>query len=626
MDLLVGPRRVVISRDGSRIAAFGMTPDSGTENWFRIWDVSTGTVIREFRIRDLDTMQWDRDGMRMTGVGLLGFDRKGEDLLCAVSDHRSTGGAGRKPPGMPRSPEHGAISTSIQSVRIGRGSVRWKLPLQTAFPSADLAVSPDGRTGLVVGDLRSLWLVDLKEGKNLRKLSPPPGMLSTRQTTFSPDGKLVALSSYEKGSFLVDVESGKVQVQLSGIEAEVSAHAFSPDGKKLAVACNDASVELWDIASGKRDWRIGGGWTPRLPVPSLALAFSPDGKRIATCGLDNAIHVLDAATGKETVPEDDHTSHIASLTFSPDGKTLATAGGDGTVRLWDAKGRVATDVLRHHEDAVRSVAFSPDGSLMASGGGDNRVIITERSTGEKDKVWELNLPDDGRKKPDSVHTVRFSPDGTRLLAVSSHGTGILMKVDRAKMAALSEGKGIGRGFGQGSSMGRDPILMDVFWEWNGPWGEVGAFTPDGKLLVYQSASDRIRVCEAKTGRPKRILPAGAGDVSCLAISSDSKRIVTGNNKGEARIMDIIRGREIRKWQACPLIVTAITYSPDGRIIATAGAMGKIRLWSADDGELIAERTGHEDGVLALAFSPDGNVLASGGLDGVVYLWHGPEVR
>ena len=66
---------------------------------------------------------------------------------------------------------------------------------------------------------------------------------------FSPDGKTVVTSSWDKTAKLWDAVSGACRATLSGHSNDVSAAAFSPDGKTVVTSSWDKTAKLWDTSS-----------------------------------------------------------------------------------------------------------------------------------------------------------------------------------------------------------------------------------------------------------------------------------------------------------------------------------------------------------------------------------------
>ena len=192
-------------------------------------------------------------------------------------------------------------------------------------------LSAAGEPG-VFGEAR-LW--NVADGKLVRTFQGHQDSLYA--AVLSPDGKLLATSSYDQQIKLWDAATGKELRTLAGHNDAVFDLAFRPDGKILASASGDRTVKLWNVATGERLDTFG------QPLKELyAVAFSPDGKRVAAGGVDNRIRVWQvSADGKENTnpilySRFAHEGAVVKLVYSADGKTLVSAGEDRTVKIWDA--------------------------------------------------------------------------------------------------------------------------------------------------------------------------------------------------------------------------------------------------------------------------------------------------
>jgi|SRR5581483_2564462 len=182
---------------------------------------------------------------------------------------------------------------------------------------------------------------------------------------FSPDGKLLVLTRYDKtAADLWDLRTGRMVKELTGFQtaAPVYDARFSSDGKSL-VYVSRATVQLQDVASGQ----IG----PRLSHDDFVsdVAVSPDGTTVAT-SLARRVQLWPAATGAQPAVLDQPGAALG-VAFSPDGSLLAVATEDGVV-IWDLASR---QQLAKVGQPASAAAFSPDGRSLAVLGRDGTVTV-----------------------------------------------------------------------------------------------------------------------------------------------------------------------------------------------------------------------------------------------------------
>jgi WD40 repeat protein len=112
------------------------------------------------------------------------------------------------------------------------------------------------------------------------------------------------------------------------------------------------------------------------------------------------------------------------------------------------------------------------------------------------------------------------------------------------------------------------------------------------------------------------------NVYSVAISPDSRRVVSGSLDGTVREWDVAGHRQIGASMIGHAgTVRVVAFSPDGHYIASGGEDGTVRIWNADTQLAVgAPLSVNSQTVYAVAFSADGSKMAFGGTDDQVHLW------
>jgi WD40 repeat protein len=401
---------------------------------------------------------------------------------------------------------------------------------------------------------------------------------------------------------------------LSGHSDEVRAVAFSPDGKSViscaGVGNKPREVIRWEVGSGKRLGRA------QLPDGKAFIrTISPDGTRLATTDTlppfhvgPSPVRVWGTADGKQALLLEGHRGTVTSVAFSPDGRWIASTsvvfGPPGkpavpaTLKVWDARMGVARHTFSIPTRLLGNVAFSADSKRLAATA-DQGVKVWEVDTGKEEPPF-LRLP--------LVRCIAFSPGGAYIA------------------------------FLQGSSIRpfhfptRQPLLpINLPHEFNRI-----AYTPDGKGIVGCSDDRLVMVWHASSGQVMRTYRGHTAAVTCLAVSSDSKRVASGGFDRAVKVWDADRDVEaaflsspawfdaVEGKQALPPVTEAV-YSPDGKWLVAASriaspASGSLKVWDVAAGRLARTVEAHAGPVAAIRFSPDGKRLVSAGHDRAVKVW------
>jgi eukaryotic-like serine/threonine-protein kinase len=475
---------------------------------------------------------------------------------------------------------------------------------------------------------------------------------------FSPDGRRLAtvsgaalavpLVANKPGELLIwDVQNGTRIRAVHGHDGPLTSVAYSPDGKTLATSSWDRTVKLWDAETGARLSTLTGhhDWVCHV-------AFDPAGSRLATAGADGAIHLWSIATGRSLLTFRGHTQKVTCVTFDPQGRRLASASSDQTVKLWDSTVNREAYIWRSGAPVVQ-LAFFPDSRRLIVAGnheapdGRLRPILTvlDPRTGHAVKLRGEHL---GPGK--SISGLALDGTGTRVAVsfgdtmpeVRDAETGATVKVFETSRQCQVQGLAFSpdgatvalTGLGPRSDDGEPPAPSNTdaylaAWDMTtgrNRWSELGSepgkirsvdFSPDGRLIATADNESSVTLRDATNGAIIRRLSGHRRLVSCVAFSPDGHRLASASWDQTARIWDVVHGQVSVVLRGHMRSVLCVAFSPDGTRVATGSEDQTVKLWDAATGEEVLTLRGHTGLVSSVAFSPDGRLFASAGTDGVV---------
>ncbi len=481
-----------------------------------------------------------------------------------------------------------------------------QIALETERPIHRLCYSSDGEW-LAVWNAKSLYLVNLSTGK----VSPlvESGTFGTLVAAFSPDGDMLAASSYDfdRNIRLWDLATLEELDPLPVERANFRGFAFMPDGH-LAIASTSGRIVILDVTSGEklREINVGRNITN--------MVFSSDGQLgvflYFGANFRGAVYLWDIVDNRPVHDFENDPVRFKKVAFSSNGQVMLTGQG-ASLLAWRAQSGEFLYRLKQSVDegghGPSTYAISPtDGALVTAQG--TRAAFRDPITGDK---TGRHIDYEGY-----VGSLAFSPDGDRLAGlIRGRTVAPDGKITVAGSLILVV---------QNSDSGEELLRISDL-----PKQAIGCkFSADGKWIliqnrmikgpawVYSSSSGEL----AKTiqGRAFVWSPAGAILATYEPYSIRLWNIET----------DEVVGEFPQRGGPSHHLFRDMAFSPDGRLLAVDDPDPwddiRFRIYDVATGQIVHRGSGHESRVTALAFSRDGRFLATGSDDATVLVWELPE--
>ncbi|MFC5175425.1 protein kinase domain-containing protein [Nocardioides taihuensis] len=555
-------------------------------------DAATGESVRSFRGHDGDVnlAVFSDDGSLLATSGDDGAvrvwdPRTGRELQSLEGPPGQVWGVSFSPDGSLVAASHWE-SGVVRVWEVSTGDLVSKAG--GLLPSLTTSFSPDGRR-LAIGTFGSeSVVVDVGTGTAVATLPNPEG--GVNGVDWSPDGRWIASSPITGQVRIHDARSGKLWSSLYGHLGPVVATDWSADSARLVTGSGDGTVRVWALNG------TGGRQVLSIPVQErgggLWVAFSPDGQQVMAGDQEGtAVKVFDVGVTGDAEWTNVDAGAAPLLGFTRDGAQLVTASDDGSIRVWDVRTAAGTTTLRGQRRgpaAVVPLSVGPHGEVASSIGGLVTVRGPERTSAPATVGSATGVAD-----------VAWSPDGTVLALV--HGNG------RVEVVEPQQGPPL--------------VRLD---EESGHIALGARFSPDGELLaVSHTPAGRLDPSRAgvtvwswRDGTVRHTFPGGGR----LSFSADASLLAVAPVFGPVRIWDVRTGEEVARFVGHTGNATDVEFAPSGTRVATASADGTVRLWEATTGVEQIMLRGHSGTVTDVAFSADGTKLASASADGLARVW------
>jgi WD40 repeat protein len=447
-------------------------------------------------------------------------------------------------------------------------------------------------------------------------LNIPPANYNYALYKFYQNGQKIILTRLDRRLLLYDIATQKVERELYGHSAAITALQVSPDNQLLMTASEDDSVKVWDMKSGRVLRQLHG-----YAAPINIVKFTPDGKKLISGGEDGWVRVWDLTMGKVT-SNMMHLNSIMDIALQQKGEIIASLSADRTIKIWEANtGKNLHTFKKFAQKTTYDYRFVP-----------RLAFVPETSTLIHVAEWDYFTGGFGGRTVYGSHFTAWDTEKgqlkhyTKLLGELQ--TGILS--DRNNQyciwtSAMINANNLNTFFKDAEiELEQKAKIYPTQIDENGQFtlllGGYGETT--NQVLLFKS-NDKSSKFALQTTLPEAEMSLSREDNNFAVLSKDHQKMYLARKDGKIYIYQsfanepapISQGKpyefkKIGEWQAHNNEVNYLDISPDGKTLASAGSDGLIKLWNLTDNQLIVSLLPLRDSESFTIFTPDNYYLSN----------------
>ena len=422
---------------------------------------------------------------------------------------------------------------------------------------------------------------------------------------------------------------------LEGHYDHVNCAVISNDNTFIVSGSSDKSLRVWDLSSKTQKFILG---TSSSPITTLSI--SSDDNYLVSGSENSTVSLWNLPERSLISHFKGHSQRISKTIFAFNTTSILSSSSDKSIILWTIANRSPFHHFLGHELEVLDLKITWSGRFLISCSCDKNIIMWDLETYSKVEVMkghsaavnclDIAADDTWIVSGSYDNTLRFWSMITRLQTrvVYLEGYGGCFALISSNIIVYSAPENYIKFFSVDLADTDCSGLVceeQVIGAHNDKINCIRA-SKDGKYVVscsgfFSNSEDNSITVWDMTRRTQECKFQGiTTKILCLAITSDSKCIISGSSDTFVRIWDVgtRRSLSILKDHSGKVLCVAVTR--DSKYIISGSEDSSINLWDTSSKKLLKKLVGHRGPVRCLILTQRDKLIVSGSSDGTIRGW------